>query len=114
MEFKVKEELDGQVTVIETPERLDAVVASDFKAKINDLVELKKYKLVIDLGNTKFIDSSGLGALVSRIAITTSNGGDIRLADAAEYIVKLLEITHLNKVLKVFDNVDSAIASYKY
>lgn len=113
MEFKIKEGLEGQVTVIETPERLDAVVASDFKAKIGELVEQKKYKLVIDLEKTKFVDSSGLGALVSHIAMTSSNNGGIRLAAPATYILELLEITHLNKVLKIFDDVASAIDSYK-
>ncbi len=112
MEFIIKDGLEGEVTVIESPERLDAVVASDFKAKISELVRQNKYKLVIDLSKTKFMDSSGLGALVSRIAITKSNNGDIRVAAPQKYVLELLEITHLNKVLRVFDDVESAIDSY--
>ena len=112
MEFIIKDGLKGEVTVIESPERLDAVVAPDFKVKISELVEQKKYKLVVDLSRTKFMDSSGLGALVSRIAITKSNNGDIRMAAPQKYVQELLEITHLNKVLRVFDDVESAIDSY--
>ncbi len=112
MEFIIKDELDGKVSVIESPERLDAVVASDFKAKISELVDQEKYRLVIDLSRTKFMDSSGLGALVSRIAITKLNNGDIRVAAPQKYVLELLEITHLNKVLMVFDDVSSAVNSY--
>jgi anti-sigma B factor antagonist len=113
MELKTREELDGKVVVIETPERLDASIASDVRGRISELVEEGKYMLVIDLGKTEFMDSSGLGSLVARIAVTRSNNGDIRLASAKPQIHKLFEITHLNKVFKFYDDVNSAVESFR-
>ena len=112
MEFNTREELAGEVIVIEAPERLEASLSSDFRAKIGELVDKGKYKLVIDLSKTDFMDSSGLGALVSRIAVARSNQGDIRLSSPKPYILQLLETTNLNKVFKHFDDVRLAIASF--
>jgi anti-sigma B factor antagonist len=105
--------LDGKVTVIECPRRLDASIADDFKAKMNELVEQGNYQIVIDLQQTEFMDSSGLGSLVSRIAVTRSNQGDVRLASPSPFIRNLLEVTHLDKVFKCFDDIESAVDSFK-
>ncbi len=113
MEFTTKEELGGKVIVIEAPVRLDASVADDFRNTMKKLVEEGKFNIVVDLAKTEFIDSSGLGALVSRIAVTRSNKGDVRLASPSETILKLLEITHLNQIFKYFDDLESAIKSFE-
>ncbi len=112
MEPSTQEGPKGDVVVIEAPKRLDASTVPAFKEKINEVVEQGKYKLVINLGNTEFMDSSGLGALVSRIAESRSNQGDIRLATLTDRVLELLEITQLNKVLKLYDELDAAIESY--
>lgn len=112
MAFNTREALDGKVIVIECPERLDAGVAEDFRKGMMAIVEEGLYLLVLDLKNTVFMDSSGLGAIVSRIATTRSNRGDIRLACPSEFILKLLGITHLDKVLQCFETVESAVNSF--
>jgi molybdopterin adenylyltransferase len=61
------------------------------------------------LEKAEFMDSSGLGALVSRIAATRANHGDVCLAAPSPQILNLLQITHLDKVFKCFDHVDSAV-----
>ncbi len=68
---------------------------------------------MLDLKNTEYLDSSGLGAFISQIAACRSNQGDIYLAAPSEYIRSLLNITHLNKVLKSFDNVKAAVENFK-
>ncbi len=105
--------LDDKVTVIELPERVDVNISDELKDLLTRLVEEGRFNLVFDLSNTKYMDSSGLGAVVSRIAMTRSNKGDIRLAQAQEFISELLEITHLNQVLKCYDDLDEAINSYE-
>jgi len=111
--FSIREEMGGEVVVIEAPARLDASVASDFRAKMGEFVDKGKNKIVVNLAKTEFMDSSGLGALVSRIATSRANKGDIRLASPTAHTLKLLEITHLNKIFKIFDDVNSAIESFK-
>jgi len=113
MEFKTQEKLGRKVTVIECPIRLDASLADDFKAKMNELVDQGKYQLVIDLQQTTFIDSIGLGSLVSRIAAIRSNQGGICLVSPSPTIWKVFEITHLDKIFKCFDDIESAVKSYE-
>lgn len=111
--FDTFEELDGKVTVIRCPGRVDASVADKFKDMMKTLVDKKNFLLVVDLGETEFMDSSGIGALVSRIAATRSNQGDIRLASVKESISKLLSITNLDKIFVCFDDVQSAVNSFE-
>ncbi|MCD4693289.1 MAG: STAS domain-containing protein [Calditrichales bacterium] len=113
MEFLTKEYLEGEVNVIDTKERLTTETSDDLKILIKELVDNGKFKIVINLENTKYMDSSGLGAIVSKIAVTRSNKGDIRLAAVQEFVKGLLELTHINKILKCYDNVNMAVNSFK-
>ncbi|MCF8130094.1 MAG: STAS domain-containing protein [Deltaproteobacteria bacterium] len=97
---------------MEGPDRLVASASEDFRKLVNGLVDQGKTRLVIDMGKTEFMDSSGLGALVSRIAATRANHGDVRLAAPSPQILNLLQITHLDKVFQCFDHVDSAVKSF--
>ena len=112
MAFNSRKEFDGKVTVIECQGRLDTNVADDFRTMMKKLVDEGTFQLVVDLGKTEFIDSSGLGALVSRIAVTRSKQGDVRLASPSKTILKLLDVTHLDKIFKCFDDVESAVKSF--
>jgi len=98
--------------VVEAPERLGAENAHRFRAELKELVAQGKYCLVIDLGRTDSVDSAGLGALMSRIAATRSRKGDVRLAAPNHLVRKLLEITHLDQVLRAYEDVQKAIDSF--
>ena len=103
---------DKNVVIISAPERLDVLSAEEFRNVLNDSIDKNDFKIVVNLENTKYIDSTGLGALVSKIALTRSNKGDIRLAVLKQNIIDLLELTHLIKILKCYDTLDAAINSY--
>jgi len=104
---------EDKIAVISTPERIDASNSSVLKELITDIVSKNIYKIVVDLSNTNFIDSSGLGALVSKISICKNNNGDVRLVVLSDRVKEVLEITHLNKILKLFQNKEDAIKSFK-
>ena len=112
MAFKTREEADGKVLVIECPVRVDLSVAKDLRDIMKESTEGDKFFLVVDMDQMEFMDSSGLGALVSRIAITRSNNGDVRLACVKEPISKLLELTHLDKIFQSFESVQAAVDSF--
>ena len=112
MDFSTFETPDGKVMVVEVPIRLEAGISNAFRNMINELVDKGKYQLVMDMTRTEFMDSSGLGALVSRIAATRSNNGDVRIAAPSPFIINLLQITHLDQVFKCFEDLESAIKSF--
>ena len=111
MNFTIRD-MSGDVTVIECPERLDVNVSDDLKAIMTNLTGQNKYKIVLNLLPTRYVDSSGLGAIVSRIAVTRANGGDIRLVVTSKAILDLLQLTHLNKIISSYDNLIRAVNSY--
>ena len=86
-------------------------------AKLHDeLHKLKaagKKNVVVDLARVKFMNSSGLGMLISGMTTMRNADGDLRLANAADRIQSLLIITKLITVFKHFDSVEEAAASYR-
>lgn len=112
MKVVTSETSDGKVIIVEGPDRLAENISEAFRKKINTLVDEGKTCLIINMAKTEFMDSTGLGALVSRIAATRANGGDVRLACPSPFVLNLLKMTHLNKVFKCFDDVASAIKSF--
>lgn len=80
---------------------------------LHELKESGKLNVVVDLARVKFMNSSGLGMLISGLTTMRNAGGDLRLANAADRIQSLLIITKLITVFKHFDSVDEAAASYQ-
>lgn len=110
MSYNIQEK-DG-IIVIEIPTRLDASNSQELKDIIAKYVADKKYKFIIDLTNTEFIDSSGLGAIVSKIAHCRANGGDVKIVVTNDRIKEIFNITHLDKVLKEFKTVQEALEEF--
>jgi anti-sigma B factor antagonist len=110
-DFFITYEKNG-IVVIELPVRMDASISDGLKETILNNVSNNKYKFAIDFKKTTFIDSSGLGALVSRISICRTNGGDVRLCNVNERIKEVLNITHLDKILKIYPTLDECLKSF--
>lgn len=94
--------------------RVDVEVAAQFRATLLQLIEQGHQSLVVDLSEVNFIDSSGLGALVSALKAlkTRERSGDIRLANLQEPVVALLEIIRLQRVFSSYPSVDQAVNSF--
>lgn len=107
---------EGGATIVRpSGDRLDIEVASDFRAMLLSLIEQGHRRLVIDLMDVGFIDSSGLGALVSALKTLkrSDHGGDVRLARVQPPVVSLLEIIRLNRVFVTYPTVEQAVESFQ-
>ncbi len=87
--------------------------ASDFSDLLHGLLEEDKKNVVIDLGHVKFMNSSGLGMLISGYTTMKNGGGMLKLANATEKINSLLVITKLITIFENYDSVDEAVESFK-
>ena len=103
------EKLEGQVAVVTPEGRLDLASASEFKQALNDAVDAGSRILVVDLSKVPFVDSSGLGALISGVKATRLAGGDLRIAQVGEQARLILELTTLDKVMKLYPTVEEAL-----
>ncbi len=69
-------------------------------------------KIILNLGDVNYIDSSGIGELVSSFTTVTNGGGQLKLLNLTKKIKELLAITKLLTVFQVFDSEDAAVKSF--
>ncbi len=87
--------------------------AVSLNEKLHELISENKTNIIIDLGKVKFMNSSGLGMLISSLTTMRKAGGDLRIANHSEKIKELLEITQLAAVFKQFESVEEAAKSFE-
>jgi anti-sigma B factor antagonist len=100
--------LEQDVAVIECAGRLDMRAAPRMRAILEESVQDGAVRIVADLAGTSFIDSSGLGALVSGLKTTRQAGGDLRIAAAGDQVRTVLRLTNLDRILRPYDTVAEA------
>ena len=93
-------------------ERLDAHNSGELKTQMLKLFEEGRNSLVIDLHAVRFVDSSGLGALVSGFKNASSRNGSLKLAGLQLQVKSMFELTRLHRVFEIFADVDEALASF--
>lgn len=87
--------------------------ASLLHDRLHEFIEKDKKKVVIDLSQVDWMNSTGLGILISSFTTLQNNGGELKLANITDKIQSLLTITKLVKVFDAYDTVDEATASFK-
>ena len=79
---------------------------------LRDLLARGRKKIVLDLADVDYIDSAGLGALVSAFTSVRNEGGDLKLVYLTKKVQDLLQMTKLYTVFDVFDDETAAIKSF--
>jgi len=103
----------GKVTVVALQGNLmGGPDAASLNARINELVDAKKTRVVIDLTGVQFMNSSGLGLLIGGAQALKTAGGGLKLACASPKIRELLAITRLAPVLENHTTVAEAVAAF--
>jgi len=100
-----------RITVVEIEGRLDASCAPVFKAKFRELAA-KQNNFVFDLSKMDYIDSTGLGSIVSCLKVVSESSGDVKLACLTDKPRMIFEITRAYKIFDIFDDLNAAIESF--
>ncbi|MDN4597743.1 STAS domain-containing protein [Leifsonia virtsii] len=98
---------DG-VAVLAAEGRINLVTATAVRREVQRVVDEGHTRLALDLSRVEFIDSSGLGALVSGLKTARTAGGDLRLVAASEQVAGVLRLTNLDRILRVYPGPDDA------
>lgn len=113
MSVKLTTRQVGDVTVIDASGRITlGEGASNFRDSIRDLVTKGNKKMLLNLGDVSYIDSSGIGELVSGFTTVTNSGGSLKLVGLNKRVKDLLQITKLYTVFEVFDDEAAALRSF--
>jgi anti-sigma B factor antagonist len=112
MKFKSRE--SKGVTIIELTGNVmggpDATILND---QLHKLIDENKKKVVVDLDEVKFINSSGLGMLIGGLTTLRNSGGELKLARASKKIEDLLKMTKLTTVFDIHKTVNEAVTAFK-
>ncbi|MCP4633246.1 MAG: STAS domain-containing protein [candidate division Zixibacteria bacterium] len=102
----------GDVAVLQIDGRLDLESSTSLKAATSELLEDKYNKVIFNLQGVDFINSSGLGALVSILKNVRSNQGRLKLTGLAPYVKEVFDITQLSNVFEIYADEQQAIGSF--
>ncbi len=112
--MQIAERESGAVTVLDLSGKITLGEDGNLlKDKLQSLLHQNKKNILFNLANVSYVDSAGLGAIVSAYTTVTREGGSLKLANVTKKLQDLLSITKLLTVFETFDSEDEAIRSYK-
>ncbi len=113
MSVKLNTRQVGDVTVIDATGRVTlGEGASTFRESLRELLAKGHKKILVNLGDVSYIDSSGIGELVSGFTSVTNQGGQLKLLNLTKRVKDLLQITKLYTVFEVFEDEAEAVRSF--
>ena len=104
----------GPVTVLDVSGRITLGEGSALLRKtIRDLLEDERTNILVNLADVSYIDSSGIGELVSAYSAVKSRGGELKLLHLTKKVHDLLQITKLYTVFEVYTDENSGLTSFR-
>ena len=96
-------------TVLSVAGEIDIATAPSLRMHLLDLIEQAKLSLIVDLEAVDFLDSTGLGVLVSALKRVRGYEGDLALVCTRPQVLKVFDITGLSRVFAIHDTVEAAL-----
>jgi anti-sigma B factor antagonist len=112
-EFSLTEDgLDGDRHVVAVRGEIDLFTAPELKQRLTDAIEGGKTRIVVDLSDTTFLDSTALGVLIGAVKrLRSRDGGALVIVNVDQNIAKTFEITGLDQIFTIVAERDAAIAA---
>ena len=114
MTMKASNRQVSGITVVDLSGRITLGEGSTvLRETVKDLLSKGQRKILLNLGDVTYIDSSGIGELVSAFTSVRNQGGELKLLNLTKKVHDLLQITKLYTVFDIKDDEASAVQSYK-
>jgi anti-sigma B factor antagonist len=111
MKFKVREA--GNVTIIDLSGKLMGGCDADvFRDMIHELLEKGRRQVIVNLSEITWVNSTGVGILITGYTTLRKNKGDLRLLNVSKKIQSMLYVTKLNLIFECFEDEQAAVASF--
>jgi anti-sigma B factor antagonist len=102
----------GDVAVALVPiDELDASNVGEFRRDMTPVLQAHS-KLVLDLGRLRFVDSSGLGAILSCLRQTSAKGGDLKLCGMSKQVRTAFELVRLHRIFDIYGTKEEAVRAF--
>ena len=114
MQLEIRERNVSEVVVLEMFGRITIGEGSvQLRDAVSHLLESGRNKIILNLGGVTYMDSSGIGELVSRYTTTKNTGGRLKLLNLPKKIKDLLMITKLLTVFEIYEDEQAALESFQ-
>ena len=111
--MKIKREESGEIVILRLEGKLMGGPDADvFQGLIKELVAADRKKVLVDLGKVSWVNSTGLGILISGYTTLKNNGGSLKLVNVNKRIDQILIVTKLHTVFDAYDDESRALASF--
>ncbi len=102
------EKIYGSSVIFIQEERIDAHNSGELKEYILHMIEHGEVNIIVQLEHVLFIDSSGLGALLSGYKNAAAKSGKLALACCKQQVLSMFELTRLNRVFEIYTDLNEA------
>ena len=103
----------GDVVLAVIPgEELDASNTQDFKKEIENVLAGNE-RVVFDLGQLQFVDSSGCGAILSCLRLVNEQGGDVKLCNVTKPVRALFELIRMHRIFDIMNTREEAVNAFR-
>jgi anti-sigma B factor antagonist len=106
------EHIGDVIIVVLVGAQLDASTAGEFKRDIAPVLEAHT-QIIFDLSQLGFVDSSGLGSLLSCLRQVQERGGDLKLCSMSKSVRALFELVRMHRIFHIFDTQEGAIHAFQ-
>jgi len=110
MEIKKTEE--NGIVILTLDGEVDLYNAPSLKEEIKKCIDERKYNVVIDFEKVTYIDSSGIGALISSMSNLKKYQGALKITNITGSVKKVFELTKLTSFFEIYNSVNEAISSF--
>lgn len=111
-DFRIEKESRNAVQVVRLSGSLDMYSFPRLESHLAALFQQGQYWVVLDCKDLDYIGSAGLGALIGFAKQAREHKGDVKLLNVPERIFKIIELLGFTKVLQVYQNEETAVASF--
>ncbi len=103
-----------EITVVKIDsQELNHVVSHDFQRQIAPIFDEKKFNIALDMGNVDFMDSMGIGTLITLRNKLMKEKGCIAMFNISDRVKKIIDIAALHKVFELYENEADAVDGLK-
>lgn len=109
--MEIAEKMVEEVIIISISGRIDTITSKDLDAKLNEIIDGKTRKVIIDLAMVDYISSVGLRVLLAALKREKQNQGSMPLISLQPFVQNVFKITGLDNIFQIFPNEEAALES---
>ena len=109
--MQVEDRKEGKILVVKIyDKRIDSTIAYEFKEKMSEFIARNNEFIILNISEVDFVDSSGLGAIVSSLKMLGGKG-DLVICGIKDTVMRMFKLTRMDKVFGIYDTEEEAITA---